>query len=149
SVALKATEIARPAEMPPEADVVGGDAAKPLVWTLPVGAGLLQVSGALDAWRYRDRGTSGFDAFWTTVLAGAADRALPAIQVELSSHAVRPGERVAIAATVRDAALTASNRQATVDATAVLDDSVPIRVWPERRGRLFATVTAPSTPGFH
>ena len=40
-----------------------------------MGAGQLIVSGALDAWRYRDRSDSAFDRFWQMTIAAAADGA--------------------------------------------------------------------------
>ena len=48
----------------------------PVIVGSPLGDGYAIVSGALDAWRYRDRAKDGFDRFWRdTISARARDRA--------------------------------------------------------------------------
>lgn len=61
------------------------EASLPVIWRLPIGRGELLVSGAFDAWRYRDRNTtdgSSFQDTWQELLAQAAQRRLPAISIE-------------------------------------------------------------------
>ena len=71
-----ASEIQSPAELPRWAEPVPfARAANPQsvtpVWQTPVGRGRLIVSGALDAWRYRDRDDAAFDKFWKLIAADA------------------------------------------------------------------------------
>lgn len=77
-----ASEVVTPAAWPEWAEPlspVGPAAAKqtsavtaPAVWQMPVGRGRLIVSGALDAWRYRDRDADAFDRFWRSAISAAA-----------------------------------------------------------------------------
>src|SRR5204863_9268152 len=82
SDAMKAAELVWPARLPDGADVVAtprdNAADRAIVWRSPVGAGRLVVSGALDAWRFRDRSVSAFDRFWQTLIAETANAAAPA-----------------------------------------------------------------------
>ncbi|MDB4877895.1 MAG: hypothetical protein JWM41_4341 [Gemmatimonadetes bacterium] len=111
SAGVRASEIAWPATLPSGADPLAhtmrttADSAtdRTVVWRAPVGAGQLTVSGALDAWRYRDR--SDFDRFWQTAIAEAADAALPAVAITTSNAIVAPGERAEVTVTFRDVAL--------------------------------------------
>lgn len=45
------------------------------IWRMSVGSGRLFVSGAMDAWRYRDRNADAFDRFWRQTIANAANAA--------------------------------------------------------------------------
>jgi hypothetical protein len=70
---VKAQEIAWPATLPIGAFVHAASVARDstqraVVWSVPVGAGRLFVSGALDSWQHRDE-ASGFDEFWTSAMA--------------------------------------------------------------------------------
>jgi hypothetical protein len=77
-----ASEFVTPATLPAWAESLGGADASggksstgtpaPVIWQMPVGSGRLIVSGALDAWRYRDRDANAFDRFWRSAIAGAA-----------------------------------------------------------------------------
>jgi hypothetical protein len=77
-----ASEFLWPAEMPLWADPLAATpwpaappalpVAPPAIWRTAVGRGRLVVSGALDAWRYRDRNADGFDRFWRAVVAEMA-----------------------------------------------------------------------------
>ncbi|HEY6220343.1 MAG TPA: hypothetical protein VIV65_09825, partial [Gemmatimonadaceae bacterium] len=149
SAVLKATELLSPAALPNGAEALIGSPDRAIVWAHPVGAGSLYVSGALDAWRYRDAKTSGFASVWTSLLAEAAARAVPAVGIELSPRLPAHGQTITITATDRDAILADPSRRPTVDVIAALDDSRSIRLWPDRRGRLTATFRAPVRAGFH
>lgn len=59
--------------------------ASPVVWSHRVGAGTLIVSGALDAWTFREGTRSDFAGTWPRVVAEAAARVAPAV-----SMVVRP-----------------------------------------------------------
>ena len=90
-----------------------------VMWSVPVGAGALFVSGALDAWHYRDT-ASGFDPFWTNNNRGV-DRERSARGRSHAHEAVRSprGRRTNVRVWIRDAALSRrGDRSATVSATA-------------------------------
>lgn len=122
---------------------------RPIVWGVPVGAGRLVISGALDAWQFRG-GSSGFNTFWTTLLAALAGNAPRPISVELSRGVLQPGQttlgRVAIRAPLLS---NLSNRSATVGAALVSErDSSVVRLWPEATpGTFGASIVAPREPG--
>ena len=122
---------------------------RPVVWSVPVGAGRLVISGALDAWQFRGD-SSGFNRFWTTLLASLASDAPPAISIELSRHALRPGETTLGRVVIRAPMLSnASERVATVGAALVSGgDSAAVRLWPERTPGVFSgSIVAPRQPG--
>lgn len=161
---LRIAEAVWPASLPPVAEPLGvaraartgGDsAARPVVWALPVGAGHLVVSGALDGWRYRDSGQSQFDDFWRSVVAAEAARAWPPLDVAVTPAVARPGDRVEVSVVVRAAALgaTASERGTGAVAPAPVAASVsarlgdtPLRLVPDAAsGRLVAFARARRT----
>jgi hypothetical protein len=161
SPSMRGGQLAWPIPLPMGATVVATDSAAghPVVWQLPVGAGTLMVSGALDAWQSRDPGLSGFDAFWRVAIADAASTAPPPIAVSVSRPIARPGERVTVGATLRDVALAPLNpaHPATAGVTATLESSsdgagaaTPLELWPDTRtGALVATFAAPTPPGVY
>jgi hypothetical protein len=142
-------------------------AARPLVWSAPVGAGRLIVSGAYDAWRFRDRDAARFDAFWRTVIGDAAAAAPAALALELDRNVARPGEPVHAGVTLRTAALGvrtgdggpvvataigAAIRPVSDPAGMALSDAAatPLGVLPDGpAGSLAATFSAPSEPGLY
>jgi len=158
---LRATEIAWPVALPAGAVALVADtAARPVIWSAPVGAGRLTVSGALDSWRFRDPSTSEFDSFWTGVIADEAARALPPLRVTMNPAVARPGEPVDVSVVLRDAALAAAARlpsstSATVEARLLGPDTanaaptgVSIRLLPHGSvGHLAGTFRAPAMPG--
>ncbi len=166
SSTLRATEIAWPSALPAGAtSILGG--AHPAVWESPIGAGRLVVSGALDAWRFRDPSTSKFDQFWRELLADAADASPAPLWVDLSTPIAAPGDPVDVRVVIRDAALqpafvaaadshavrasvVASLEAGAADAPGKLSVVAPspVRLWagPDV-GELRGTVRAPQTPG--
>jgi hypothetical protein len=78
-----ASEFFWPAVMPPWANGIPAatdppaSPAPPAMWRTAVGRGRLLVSGALDAWRYRDRQADAFDKFWRDAIAESAAAAPP------------------------------------------------------------------------
>jgi hypothetical protein len=126
---------------------------RPVVWQSPVGAGSLVVSGALDAWQYRDPDISGFDAFWRTLVAELAGTSLPPIDIALSRSIAATADTIEVVATLRDAALSslAPGQDISARVSAQLESSegnVPIRLWPDGPvGQLRGTVRAPDSPG--
>jgi hypothetical protein len=127
-----------------------------VVWRSAVGAGRLLVSGALDAWRYRDR--SAFDGFWRTLIAESAESSPPAIAVRLSNATATPGEQIDVSVNVRDAALQEPNAarpvrttvSARVTSADVPNESATFRLWPgDGVGELRGVVRAPDKPGLY
>ena len=146
--ALHATELAWPSRLPAGAESVTRGA-RPVIWRSPIGAGHLVVSGALDAWRFRDRAAAGFDRFWQTLIAETANASPPPLSVETSSSIVEPGEAVEVHATVRDAALRSDAAAMRGSVSASMDSVGEVRLWPAGAGELRGSVRAPSAPGVY
>jgi hypothetical protein len=153
---LRATEWRWPGSLPSGASAVARDSGgNAVIWRSPIGAGHLLVSGALDAWRFRETATSGFAAFWRAQIAGIAAASPPALDVRLAQTVLRPGARTDLTVMLRDLALGESVAGDAVQAriTAVLDGArgpVPLRVWPrETPGRFEGELRAPGAPGLY
>lgn len=152
--ALRGRETTWPAVTPAgsmsyAASVARDSTRRPIVWSIPVGAGRLLVSGALDAWQFRGD-SSGFNTFWTTVLAELTSSALPAMSIELSSRALAPGETTQGRVTLRAQLLSnLAGRTATIGAALVSSgDSTDVRLWPEATPGVFSgSIVAPREPG--
>ncbi|HEY9227304.1 MAG TPA: hypothetical protein VIP11_11690, partial [Gemmatimonadaceae bacterium] len=117
-----------------------------MIWRSPVGAGRVVVSGALDAWRYRDRAVSAFDRFWQTTLGDLAAASPPPMTVSVSRPVMRPGESADVNVNVRDATLSsASSTRASVEARLESDSGAAesIRLWPSAIGAFTGTIRAP------
>ena len=163
--ALRASDVAWPSRLPAGAEVVARTVqsptdtskSRPVVWRSAVGAGRLVVNGALDSWRYRDRALpgGGFDRFWQTIVADAANAAPPPVAVTVASGVVAPGEEIAVAVVGRDAALS-PDRSARTNVTASLESTpsgggpTTVRLWPSgAAGRLEGVVRAPAEAGVY
>jgi hypothetical protein len=135
TVALRFTESASPATLPATAErraAIGKPIERAVVWTNAIGAGQLIVSGALDAWKFRDRATSGFDEFWRAIIARAATDAQQAAAIEIEPSILAPGERALVRITLRD----------TLTTPAVMIDSARLDTWPgEHAGEYLARIT--------
>jgi hypothetical protein len=128
--------------------------AQAVIWRTAVGAGRVVVSGALDAWRFRDSSGTGFEGFWRRIVAEAAEAAVQPIQLALSQSVLRPNEPTEVRVTLRNAALHESATSAAVVRSAVSariempDSALPIRLWPSgTAGALSGTLRAPAAPG--
>lgn len=107
SVLLRGVSIGVPAELPASATVianvrVGGTGALPVIWRVPVGLGTLVVSGAFDAWRYREPPQSAFNAAWRDIIDDAAHRRVPPLAAHISPSLATPRALVRIVVTLRD-----------------------------------------------
>jgi hypothetical protein len=160
SSGLRASEITWPAALPANARLVAhtgapAPSADPVVWETAVGAGRLLVSGALDAWRFRDAAASGFDDFWTRTLAGAAAAAPSEIDVRLERPVLTPGSTTEVIVTLREASLEPPAIGETVRAViaATLESAQAgdsLRLWPDGPvGTLRGTIRAPNEPGVY
>ena len=110
----------------------------------PVGRGRIVVSGALDAWRYRDDGA--FNRFWTGLIAEAASAAGPTVSARLDRTLLEPGETTNVHVEWRSL----DEIPSTVTAEASVEcagDSQPIRLWPDGRRGSFVGSVEPSRPG--
>ena len=110
-IMLSATSIGVPAALPANADVVAtlADSSnlahpQPIIWRQPVGLGTLVVSGAFDAWRFRDPAQSTFDATWRDLIDDAIARRLTPVDVQLSSALASPREEMTVRIALRDTA---------------------------------------------
>jgi hypothetical protein len=174
SMFLRATEIAWPNVLPAGARALAQSAPGPrtspdtghsraVVWRSPAGAGRLVVSGALDAWRFRDPAVSGFERFWQTTIADAASASPPPLSLVASTNVLAPGEETDVAVTIRSTALharsSATDRSlpiaASVSAAAVSPANSggtrsPLRLWPSSAvGEFHGVFRAPATSGVY
>jgi len=107
----------------------------PVVWTATRGEGRLLVSGAMDAWRFRNGGA--FDRFWQSAIAGLALAVRPPVSIDvIPRHAFNDTTRVRVRVREVD-----PSQPTTVAAT--LASGEPIRLWPDpERGSFSGTVSA-------
>jgi len=124
--ALHASELLRATNLPIGATVLARSASGASIVGLPMGKGTVVVSGAMDAWRYRDQGA--FDRFWTSLVFDAAT-AGTALRIDLATSLASRGERVPFTIRRRSFALT-SAAEMTVTARCGDEAPSPIRVWP-------------------
>jgi hypothetical protein len=160
SAELRATSVQWPVPMPAGAQPlawspVPGDTSltRPVVWQTAVGAGRLVVSGALDAWKFRDPSLSTFDAFWSAVIADGAQAATPPIEVGLTNSILRPGETTDVSVTMRESMLAQGSgaRAPRARLAALLhgsEGSQVVRFWPAGPvGAWHGPLRAPARPG--
>lgn len=146
---LRASEIAWPARLPEGSIAIARTGDRPVVWRSSIGAGQLIVSGALDAWRFRDRSTMSFDRFWRSIIADAVSNASPAIEIATDRASIAPSGKASVSVTLRDAALSESKSiRAGVVATleAAGKPASTVRLWPsgspgEFRGEVSGAAT--------
>lgn len=102
---LAAASIGISATLPADAQVIASlpDSGKrAVIWRQPIGLGTLVVSGAFDAWRYRDPAQSTFDATWRDLIDDAIARRLAPLELQLSSSIATPREPLTVSVTVRE-----------------------------------------------
>ena len=122
------------------------------LWATSVGAGRLVVSGALDAWRFRDSTWSNFDRVWQDVIADAAARAPEPVTISVPD-AVRPNETTTVRVALRDVALravSAPSSRASISAAIVSPSGsrMPLRLWPGGSiGEFEAVIRGPAQLG--
>lgn len=160
SVAMRATEWMWPVQLPAGAEVFASSSGQsasavkhPLVWSTPAGAGRVIVSGALDAWKFRDVAQSGFEKFWQEAIAHAAQASAESVELRMSNVPVEPGAAVKFQLTSRSATLTEATSAGSTRSTAAVDLETPngksmVRVWPTAiPGEFAGIVNAPIEPG--
>ena len=113
---------------------------QPAIVSRALGSGHAVVSGALDAWRFRDEDR--FARFWTSLVSDAALAAGPAVEVRVDPAVIVPGASARVTARWR----TIDPRLDEIDARArLLCGSVgeSIRLWPDGSpGVLTGTIEA-------
>jgi predicted thioesterase len=144
---LDASELLEAARLPAGATVLAHSASSglPVIWTAAKGDGLMLVSGAMDAWRYRAETGVDFDRFWRSVISGLALAARPAVTVEVHPADARPGDRVQVTARVRRLERERARGRLSLAASA---DGHPMRLWPDVQEGSFsgAFVVDPASP---
>ena len=132
---LRASETIRASNPSPFAVVLGAVKGSPAIVLTPSGHGRIVVSGAMDAWRYRDADAGAFDRFWRSlVLESAAAGA--ALQLDFARPIATPGARLPLIVRHRHMEPRA---QREVSATATCGGRAqPIRLWPQGAAGVFA-----------
>lgn len=127
------------------ADSAGTDT---VIWRVPVGLGQLVVSGAFDAWRYRDTAQSTFDATWRDLVDEAAGQKLAPLDVRVTPALVEPRATISLVITPRDSTNAAPVR-AMMHAVALPTEALtPLTLDTMRATRqLIASFRAPAQPG--
>ena len=119
-----------------------------ILWSVPVGPGRLFVSGAIDAWHYRDPAMSRFDAFWPRILADLSASAPRPVEVALSRRVLVPGQETTVRVSARSSAMDATRSLSVRAMLTNGTESTFVRLWPAtERGTMEGTVVAPATPG--
>ncbi len=153
---LLATQVLSPVNLSAGAEARLVDAAgRSIVWQTSVGAGQLLVSGALDAWRFRDPDTSAFDRTWQQLIGNAAAASVPPLVVSVTPNVLAPTDSALVRVVLRDAALAYATEGRTADISTDVAahlqwterDSTrrePVRLWPDGAiGSLRGTLRLP------
>jgi hypothetical protein len=113
----------------------------------PSGAGRIVVSGAMDAWRYRDADGKAFDRAWQTLIADAASAGGRSLELTLDRSVVRPADDVHVTARLRSMA--APDAAVAVSATIACGDQPArmLRLWPTGDRRRFTARISASASG--
>jgi hypothetical protein len=149
-ISLQASEFAIPRRIRPGVEILAAlpyhSNLLPVVVAWPTGAGRMIFSGALDAWRYRDRDES-FARFWRAQIASAASAAPARLEVSLDPAVARPGQNVRVRARLRPSEFSGGNSQLPVMSARLTNARgrvEPIRLWPAAEVGLFeGTAEAP------
>lgn len=125
---LHATEILRLDQPPVAATLIARSGSAGAIVSMPSGSGRIIVSGAMDAWRFRQLDSNQFDAFWRSLIAeGAAQGAGLQLRFDRSLAAV--ASRVAF--TLRDQRMAPwSSTDANATVTCGDGTASAIRLWP-------------------
>lgn len=161
-----------PRALPRGARVLARDPqGSPVVWERPLGLGTVVVSGAVDAWQFRDPERSGFEAGWRSLMARAAAGRAPPLELQLDpgGHPTRSappfgppigggmvvpaGAEIRLQARTRDAMgpLEPGDSVSFLATASLVHESgavLPLSVWPGRDPLSFeGRFRAPARPG--
>lgn len=84
------------ADATPIAVLQADTSAGAVIWRQPEGRGQVFMSGAFDAWRYRDSAQSTFDATFRDLVEQAAAHRQPMLDLQVSRRLLSPGEPVEV-----------------------------------------------------
>ncbi|MGE0866107.1 MAG: hypothetical protein AB7P34_19575, partial [Vicinamibacterales bacterium] len=137
--ALRASETLRLTAPSPLDVVLGSVKGSAAIVVSPAGRGRIVVSGALDAWRYRDAAGAAFDRFWRSLVLESAALSVP-LSIDFARSAAPPGGEVPLVVRHRR-----MNDSAAVEiaATVTCGDRAArvLRLWPSgREGEFTGTV---------
>lgn len=93
---LQALVVGAPASLPDGAEPLLALNGASVVWRQSIGSGDVVVSGAFDAWRFRDSAQSAFDGFWRDLMATEAARRGAPLVMYPNAITLRPHERRAL-----------------------------------------------------
>ncbi len=118
-----------------------------VVLAAPSGNGRILVSGAMDAWRYRDADANAFDGAWRSLIPDVAMAGGRVLEVFLNRSVVQPAEEVH--ATVLARAMAPLDATVGVSATLACAGEQPrdVRLWPSGDRRRFQARFVPAAPG--
>ncbi len=88
---LRASELSLPRQPREGWETIGSDGTRPVIMTVPRGRGRVVFSGALDAWRFRER-----SRYWQDLVAELAARTPGAVDVQVEPAVARPGELIEV-----------------------------------------------------
>jgi hypothetical protein len=149
---LQASEILRLDRPPAISTVLARSGSAGAIVSMPSGSGRIIVSGAMDAWRYRQVApstslrASTFDAFWRSLIADAAAQGA-ALQLRFDHDLAAVGSRVDFA--IRDQRMTpSSSSDANATVTCGEEPAWPVRLWPGGAiGEFTGDISLPSAGG--
>ncbi|MEO7135881.1 MAG: hypothetical protein ABI024_16870, partial [Vicinamibacterales bacterium] len=126
--ALHASEVLRTDRLPITATVIAASGSSASIVVLPIGGGRMVISGAMDAWRYRDLDAGQFDQFWRSLIAeGAASG--EGLQLTFDNQLSARGARARFTLRDRRMAPTASTEASAIARCGSAPATV-IRMWP-------------------
>lgn len=137
---VRASETLRLAEASPVDVIVATVKDQPAIVMLPSGNGRVVVSGAMDAWRYRDADGGAFDRFWRSLVWESAS-AGAAVRVDLSQPIAAPGRKVPFVVRSHRMAASAASTAA-ASATCGGRPARTLRLWPQAEPGVFAGVVS-------
>jgi hypothetical protein len=119
---------------------------RPVVLSSARGRGRMVISGALDAWRYRD-GTGQFSRFFTALVAAAAEAAGQSLQVTLEDGVIGTGQRTSVKVEWRAIEEIPSAVVAAAELRCDNGSVAPVRLWPGARRGVFTGTVHAMLPG--
>lgn len=132
---LRASETLRLSTASPFDVVLGAVKEKPAIVLSPAANGRIVVSGAMDAWRYRDSDGGAFDRFWRSLVLETAATST-SLQVEFAHPVAAPGAEVPfVVRHLQMEPAAESNVSATANCGA--GPARTIRLWPDGRPGTF------------
>ena len=128
----------------PGVTVVQRFAERAVVVSNPIGRGRVIVSGAMDAWRYRDAERR-FETFWTSLTWEAAVASGSVLRVA-APPLVKPGEEVPVAIELRAMGVTPADVSAEGSFECGSERGI-LRLWPRADPGTFTAVFRPTAAG--